>query len=112
MPAAKISGQLRWAKWILVPDLRKKTIPLVPGVCVADLIVDTGSLIRPIEKRIFALAERHVDGHHRGVCNPATALSTRVGRLFTFLEREGGGTAQPWRTGHRTPAYRGRNLRT
>lgn len=43
----------------------------------------------PIEKRIFALAERHLDSRHREVCNLATALFQHNERLFTFLEREG-----------------------
>ena len=43
----------------------------------------------PIEKRIFALAERHLDSRHREVRNLATALFEHNERLFTFLEREG-----------------------
>ena len=43
----------------------------------------------PIEKRIFTLAERHLDSRHRDVCNLATALFEHNERLFTFLEREG-----------------------
>src|ERR1022692_4078721 len=43
----------------------------------------------PIQKRIFALAERHLDSPHREVRNLATALFDHNERLFTFLEREG-----------------------
>jgi transposase len=37
----------------------------------------------PIEKRIFALAERHLDSRHREVRNLATALFEHNERLFT-----------------------------
>ena len=43
----------------------------------------------PIEKRIFALAERHLDSSHREVRNLATALFEHNERLFTFLDHEG-----------------------
>jgi transposase len=43
----------------------------------------------PIQKRIFALAERHLDSSHREVRNLATALFEHNDRLFTFLEYEG-----------------------
>jgi len=43
----------------------------------------------PIEKRIFALAERNLDSPHREVRNLATALFEHNDRLFTFLEHEG-----------------------
>jgi len=43
----------------------------------------------PIQKRIFALAERHLDSPHRQVRNLATALFEHNGRLFTFLEHDG-----------------------
>jgi hypothetical protein len=43
----------------------------------------------PIEKRIFVLAERHLDSSHREVRNLATALFEHNERLFTFLEHEG-----------------------
>jgi len=43
----------------------------------------------PIQKRIFALAERHLNSSHREVRNLATALFEHNGRLFTFLELEG-----------------------
>ena len=43
----------------------------------------------PIQKRIFALAERHLDSPHREVRNLATALFEHNQRLFTFLEHEG-----------------------
>src|SRR5438132_2673664 len=43
----------------------------------------------PIQKRIFALAERHLDSPHREVRNLATALFEHSERLFTFLEHEG-----------------------
>lgn len=43
----------------------------------------------PIQKRIFALAERHLDSCHREVGNLAAALFEHNERLFTFLEHEG-----------------------
>lgn len=43
----------------------------------------------PIQQRIFALAERHLDGPNREVRNLATALFEHNERLFTFLEYEG-----------------------
>src|SRR5580693_7211664 len=43
----------------------------------------------PIEKRVFALAVRHLDSSHREVRNLATALFEHNQRLFTFLEHEG-----------------------
>jgi transposase len=43
----------------------------------------------PIQKRIFALAQRHLDSPHREVRNLATALFKHNERLFTFLEHEG-----------------------
>ena len=43
----------------------------------------------PIQKRIFTLAERHLNSPHREVRNLATALFEHNGRLFTFLELEG-----------------------
>lgn len=43
----------------------------------------------PIQKRIFALAARHLDSNHREVRNLATALFEHNERLFTFLEYEG-----------------------
>jgi transposase len=43
----------------------------------------------PIQTRIFALAERHLDSPHREVRNLATALFEHNERLFTFLEHEG-----------------------
>src|SRR6516225_7333325 len=43
----------------------------------------------PIQKRIFELAERHLDSPHRKVRNLATALFVYNERLFTFLEEEG-----------------------
>ena len=43
----------------------------------------------PLQKRIFALAERHLDSPHREVRNLATALFEHNDRLFTFLEHEG-----------------------
>ena len=43
----------------------------------------------PIEKKIFALAERHLNSSHREVRNLATALFEHNERLFTFLEHEG-----------------------
>ena len=43
----------------------------------------------PIQKRIFALAEQHLDSRHREVGNLARALFEHNERLFTFLEQEG-----------------------
>src|ERR1700682_4980612 len=43
----------------------------------------------PIQKRLFALAERHLDSPHREVGNLANALFEHCQRLFTFLEHEG-----------------------
>jgi transposase len=42
-----------------------------------------------IQKRIFALAEQHLDSTHREVRNLAMALFEHNARLFTFLEHEG-----------------------
>ncbi|MCW5979537.1 MAG: IS66 family transposase, partial [Bryobacteraceae bacterium] len=43
----------------------------------------------PIQQRIFALAERHLDSPHREVRNLASALFWYNDRLFTFLDEEG-----------------------
>jgi transposase len=43
----------------------------------------------PIQERIFALAQRHLDSANRQVRNLATALFEHNQRLFTFLEHEG-----------------------
>ena len=43
----------------------------------------------PIQKRIFALAERNLDSPHREVRNLAMALFEHNDRLFTFLENDG-----------------------
>jgi transposase len=43
----------------------------------------------PLQKRIFALAEQHLDSPHREVRNLATALFEHNDRLFTFLEYDG-----------------------
>jgi len=43
----------------------------------------------PIQKRIFALAEQHLDSPHREVGNLARALFEHNERLFTFLDQEG-----------------------
>jgi transposase len=43
----------------------------------------------PIQKRILALAERHLDSPHREVRNLASALFEHNERLFTFLDQEG-----------------------
>jgi transposase len=43
----------------------------------------------PIQKRIFALAQRHLDSSNRQVRNLATALFEHNQRLYTFLEYEG-----------------------
>jgi transposase len=43
----------------------------------------------PIQKRIFALAERHLDSRNREVRNLATALFEHNQRLFSFVDYEG-----------------------
>ena len=43
----------------------------------------------PIQKRIFALAERHLDSRNREVRNLATALFVHNQRLFSFVDHEG-----------------------
>src|SRR6266853_3678611 len=43
----------------------------------------------PLQKRLFALAEAHLDDADREVKNIATALFVHSERLFTFLEVEG-----------------------
>jgi len=43
----------------------------------------------PIQKRIFALAERHLDSLNREVRNLATALFEHNQRLFSFVDYEG-----------------------
>jgi transposase len=43
----------------------------------------------PLQKKLFALAEAHLDDADREVRNLATALFIHFERLFTFLEEEG-----------------------
>jgi transposase len=43
----------------------------------------------PLQKKLFALAEAHLDDEDREVRNLATALFVHSERLFTFLEQEG-----------------------
>ena len=43
----------------------------------------------PLQKKLFALAEAHLDDADREVRNRATALFIHFERLFTFLEEEG-----------------------
>jgi len=43
----------------------------------------------PLQKKLFALAETHLDDADREVRNMATALFTHFGKLFTFLEEAG-----------------------
>ena len=43
----------------------------------------------PLQKKLFALAEAHLDDEDREVRNMATALFVHFERLFTFLEYEG-----------------------
>lgn len=43
----------------------------------------------PIQKKIFALAEQHLDSPQREVRNLATALFEHNDRLFAFVEHEG-----------------------
>jgi transposase len=42
-----------------------------------------------IQKRLLALAERHLDSSHREIANLAMALFKHNERLYTFLEHEG-----------------------
>jgi len=42
-----------------------------------------------LQKKLFALAEAHLDDADREVRNMATALFIHFHRLFTFLEHEG-----------------------
>jgi transposase len=43
----------------------------------------------PLQKKLYALAEAHLDDADREVSNLARALFTHFERLFTFLEQEG-----------------------
>ena len=43
----------------------------------------------PIQKRLFALGERHLDSSHRDVRNLAAALFGHIERLFTFIDYAG-----------------------
>ena len=43
----------------------------------------------PLQKKLFALAEAHLEDNDREVRNLATALFVHCHRLFTFLEEEG-----------------------
>ena len=43
----------------------------------------------PIQQRLFALGERHLDSSHREVRNLAAALFEHIERLFVFVESEG-----------------------
>lgn len=43
----------------------------------------------PLQKKLFALAEAHLDDNDREVRNLATALFIHCERLFTFLEEDG-----------------------
>ncbi len=43
----------------------------------------------PIEKRLFALGERHLDSSNRDVRNLAAVLFDHIPRLFLFVEQEG-----------------------
>ena len=55
-------------------------------------LIDRDQLIRrsiPVQKRWFALAQRHLDSQDKEVRNLATALFLHCERLFTFLEHPG-----------------------
>jgi len=55
-------------------------------------LIDRRQLIEksiPLQKKLFALAEAHLDNPDREVRNLATALFVHFQRLFTFLEHEG-----------------------
>ena len=43
----------------------------------------------PIQKRLFALGERHLDSSHRDVRNLAAVLFEHIERLFAFVDYEG-----------------------
>lgn len=43
----------------------------------------------PLQKKLFALAERHLDSDERDVRNLATALFVHFPKFFAFVEREG-----------------------
>ncbi len=43
----------------------------------------------PVQKRLFALGERHLDSSHRDVRNLAAALFEHIDRLFAFVDYEG-----------------------
>jgi transposase len=43
----------------------------------------------PIQKRLFALGERHLDSSHRDVRNLAVALFDHIERLFAFVDYQG-----------------------
>ena len=43
----------------------------------------------PIQKRLFALGERHLDSSHRDVRNLAAALFANIERLFAFVDYDG-----------------------
>ena len=54
--------------------------------------IDRGQLVLrsiPIQKRLFALGERHLDSSHRDVSNLAAALFDHIQRLFAFVDYEG-----------------------
>jgi len=54
--------------------------------------IDRGQLVLrsiPIQKRLFALGERHLDSSHRDVRNLAAALFDHIQRLFAFVDYEG-----------------------
>ena len=54
--------------------------------------IDRRQLIQrsiPIEKRLFALGERHLDSSNRDVRNLAAVLFEHIPRLFLFVEEEG-----------------------
>jgi hypothetical protein len=66
--------------------------------------IDRNQLLRrslPIQKKIFELAERHLDNPHREVRNLATALEHAV---FTFVEHEG---VEPTKQQRRTRPHTG-----
>lgn len=54
--------------------------------------IDRGQLRRrsiPIEQRLFALGERHLDSSNRDVGNLAAVLFDHIPRLFLFVEEDG-----------------------
>ncbi len=61
------------------------------GAEIRSPLTGSNSILKsiPLQKKLFALAEAHLDDADREVRNLATALFIHFERLFTFLEQEG-----------------------